>query len=45
MRTLADLVIPAGQALSNGVDCAGVTILRIIMPDAWSGAVDVPAVT
>jgi hypothetical protein len=37
MQPLACLTIPAGQSLSNGVDCGGVAILRIIMPDAWSG--------
>ena len=31
-------LIPAGQALSNAVDCGGHQILRIVCPDQWTAA-------
>ena len=31
-------IIPAGQSLSNAVDCGGNRILRMIMPDDWRAA-------
>jgi hypothetical protein len=30
--------IPAGQSLSEGVDCTGSSIIRIVMPPAWTSA-------
>src|SRR4249920_467442 len=32
------LLIPAGQSMSNGVDCSGYNILRIIAPQDWDAA-------
>jgi hypothetical protein len=31
------LIIPAGLYFSNGVDCAGVQILRLVVPGEWPG--------
>ena len=30
--------IPAGQSVSEGVDCSGSRIVRIVMPDGWDAA-------
>lgn len=30
--------IPAGQSVSEGVDCSGSRIVRIVMPDGWDSA-------
>lgn len=30
--------IPVGQSVSEGVDCSGSRIVRIMMPDAWTSA-------
>jgi hypothetical protein len=38
LTTISGCVIPAGESLSNAVDCTGsIHIVRIIMPDSWTG--------
>ena len=31
-------IIPAGESMSNAVDCGGHQILRIVTPDGWDAA-------
>jgi hypothetical protein len=38
ISVISGLTIPAGQSLSNAVDCAGFQIIRIVCPDGWTAA-------
>jgi hypothetical protein len=38
LSVLQGPTIPAGQSMSNAVDCSGSRIARIILPDSWTAA-------